>query len=58
MKLGLHMPTMDWEGGPPQLGNTLGRVVQTAEEAGFDNHLVKPVELDELSKILDAVPAQ
>jgi F420-dependent oxidoreductase-like protein len=36
MKLGLHMPTMDWQGGPPELGNTLGRVVETAEEAGFD----------------------
>jgi len=36
MKLGLHMPTMDWKGGPAELGNTLGRVVEAAEEAGFD----------------------
>jgi F420-dependent oxidoreductase-like protein len=36
MKLGLHMPTMDWEGGPAELGATLGRVVEAAEEAGFD----------------------
>jgi F420-dependent oxidoreductase-like protein len=36
MKLGLHMPTMDWQGGPAELGATLGRVVETAEEAGFD----------------------
>ena len=36
MKLGLHMPTMDWGGGPPELGHTLGRVVEAAEEAGFD----------------------
>ena len=36
MKLGLHMPTMEWEGGPAELGNTLGRVVEAAEEAGFD----------------------
>jgi F420-dependent oxidoreductase-like protein len=36
MKLGLHMPTMDWVGGPAELGATLGRVVEAAEEAGFD----------------------
>jgi F420-dependent oxidoreductase-like protein len=36
MKLGLHMPTMDWDGGPAMLGDTLGRVVEAAEEAGFD----------------------
>jgi len=36
MKLGVHMPTMDWKGGPAELGNTLGRVVEAAEEAGFD----------------------
>jgi F420-dependent oxidoreductase-like protein len=36
MKLGLHMPTMDWDGGPALLGTTLGRVVEAAEEAGFD----------------------
>jgi F420-dependent oxidoreductase-like protein len=36
MKLGLHMPTMDWRGGPAELGNTLGRVVEAAEDAGFD----------------------
>jgi len=29
-----------------------------SREAGFDFHLVKPVELDELRKILDAVPAR
>jgi F420-dependent oxidoreductase-like protein len=36
MKLGLHMPTMDWQGVPAELGATLGRVVEAAEEAGFD----------------------
>ncbi len=36
MKLGLHMATMEWHGGPAELGNTMGRVVETAEEAGFD----------------------
>jgi alkanesulfonate monooxygenase SsuD/methylene tetrahydromethanopterin reductase-like flavin-dependent oxidoreductase (luciferase family) len=36
MKLGLHMPTMDWQGGPAELGATLGRVVEAAEKAGFD----------------------
>ncbi|MEA2544807.1 MAG: hypothetical protein QOI09_80 [Chloroflexota bacterium] len=36
MKLGLHLPTMEWQVGPAELGNTLGRVVEAAEEAGFD----------------------
>jgi F420-dependent oxidoreductase-like protein len=36
MKLGLHMPAMDWTGGPARLGTTLGEVVEVAEEAGFD----------------------
>src|SRR2546425_2301837 len=40
MKLGLHMPTMEWRGGPAELGATLGRVVEAAEEAGFDTMTV------------------
>jgi len=36
MKLGIHMPVMDWQGGPARLGQTLATVVETAEEAGFD----------------------
>ena len=36
MKLGIHMPVMDWQGGPARLGPTLGQIVETAEEAGFD----------------------
>ena len=40
MKLGLHMPTMEWRGGPAELGATLGRVVEAAEDAGFDTMTV------------------
>jgi F420-dependent oxidoreductase-like protein len=36
MKLGLHMPVMDWQGGPARMGATLAEVVETAEDAGFD----------------------
>ena len=36
MKLGLHMPVMDWQGGPARLGTTLAQIVDTAEDAGFD----------------------
>ena len=36
MKLGLHMPVMDWHGGATRLGATLAEIVETAEEAGFD----------------------
>ena len=36
MKLGLHMPVMDWQGGPARMAATLGQVVETAEAGGFD----------------------
>jgi F420-dependent oxidoreductase-like protein len=36
MKLGLHIPVTSWEGGPDALGSTLGRIVEVAEEVGFD----------------------
>jgi F420-dependent oxidoreductase-like protein len=36
MKLGLHMPVMDWQGGPARMGTTLAQIVETAEDAGFD----------------------
>jgi F420-dependent oxidoreductase-like protein len=36
MKLGLHMPVMDWQGGPARMGALLGEIVETAEDAGFD----------------------
>jgi hypothetical protein len=35
MKLRLHMPTVDWNGGAADLGNTLGRVVEAAEEVRY-----------------------
>lgn len=36
MKLGLHIPDTNWEGGPERLGEILGEVVETAEAARFD----------------------
>lgn len=35
MKLGLQIPSFTWPGGPAKLGETFGRIVQSAEEAGF-----------------------
>jgi len=35
MKLGLHLPDFTWPGGPPTLGQDLGRVAAAAEDAGF-----------------------
>jgi F420-dependent oxidoreductase-like protein len=36
MKLGLHMPSTNWEGGAGRLGPKLAEIVQAAEAAGFD----------------------
>ena len=36
MKLALHIPATDWEGGPRRLGATLAEIVEAAEGAGFD----------------------
>jgi F420-dependent oxidoreductase-like protein len=36
MKLGLHIPATDWEGGPHRLGAKLAEVVEAAESAGFE----------------------
>ncbi len=36
MKLGLHIPSTTWEGGPGRLGPTLIEIVEAAEAAGFD----------------------
>jgi F420-dependent oxidoreductase-like protein len=36
MKLGLHMPTMTWDGGAARLGPALAEIARTAEDAGFD----------------------
>jgi F420-dependent oxidoreductase-like protein len=37
MKLGLQIPIFTWPGGPAQLGETFGRIVQNAEAAGLDS---------------------
>ena len=37
MKVGLQISSFTWPGGAAQLGPTLARVVQTAEEVGFDS---------------------
>ena len=37
MQLGLHLVTWNWLGGPPRIGETLGRIVESAEAAGFDS---------------------
>ena len=36
MKVGLHIPATSWAGGPRALGSTLERIVEVAEEVGFD----------------------
>jgi len=36
VRLGLHIATTDWEGGPGRLASTLGEAVEAAEAAGFD----------------------
>jgi F420-dependent oxidoreductase-like protein len=36
MKLGLHIPSTTWEGGPGRLGSKLAEIVEAAEAAGFD----------------------
>jgi len=36
MKLGLHIPATDWEGGPRRFGAKLAEVVEAAESAGFE----------------------
>jgi F420-dependent oxidoreductase-like protein len=36
MKLGLHIPSTTWVGGPGRLGATLAEIVEAAEAAGFD----------------------
>jgi F420-dependent oxidoreductase-like protein len=36
MKLGLHIPTTTWRGGPSRLGPMLAEVVEAGETAGFD----------------------
>ena len=35
MKIGLQIAMFDWPGGAPKIGETLGKTVETADEAGF-----------------------
>ena len=37
MKLGLQISSFTWPGGPSALAPTLQRIVQTADEVGFDS---------------------
>ncbi len=37
MKLGLQISSFAWPGGPEAIGPTLGRIVRTADDAGFDS---------------------
>jgi F420-dependent oxidoreductase-like protein len=37
VKIGLQIDAFKWPGGPAQIGPTLGRIAQTAEDAGFDS---------------------
>jgi F420-dependent oxidoreductase-like protein len=37
MKIGLQIPVFTWPGGPAELGETFGRIVQDAEAAGLDS---------------------
>jgi F420-dependent oxidoreductase-like protein len=36
MKIGLHIPDLTWEGGPPELRVRLGEIAERADEAGVD----------------------
>ena len=36
MRLGLHIPSFTWPGGPDEIGERLGDIAVTADEAGFD----------------------
>lgn len=40
MELGLHVCDFTWDGGPTQIGHTLARVAQGAEDAGFTRFTV------------------
>jgi F420-dependent oxidoreductase-like protein len=36
MKIGLHIPMIDWQGGAPAFASNLARIAETAEGVGFD----------------------
>ncbi|HEX8025027.1 MAG TPA: LLM class F420-dependent oxidoreductase [Candidatus Limnocylindrales bacterium] len=54
MKFGLQIDSFTWPGGTPELGPTLGRVVETAEHAGFDSLWV----MDHFFQIRGVGPAE
>ena len=54
MKFGLQVPSFTWPGGTSELGPTLARVVQTADEVGFDSIWV----MDHLFQIRSVGPAE
>jgi F420-dependent oxidoreductase-like protein len=37
MKIGLQIPDFTWPGGAPKMGETLGQIARTADQAGFDS---------------------
>ncbi len=37
MKIGLQIPSFSWPGGPSAIGPTLARIVESADQAGFDS---------------------
>lgn len=37
MKIGLQIPSFTWPGAPGSIGPTLARIVETADQAGFDS---------------------
>ena len=54
MKFGLQVPSFTWPGGTSELGPTLARVVQTADEVGFDSIWV----MDHLFQIRSVGPVE
>ena len=36
MKLGVHLNSFDWNGGPEQFGRNLAEIAESTEGAGFD----------------------
>ena len=37
MRVGLQIPSFSWSGGDPAIGPTLARIVQAADDVGFDS---------------------
>jgi F420-dependent oxidoreductase-like protein len=54
VKVGLQIPSFTWPGGTPAIGPTLGRIVETADSAGFDSLWV----MDHFFQIRGVGPAE